>query len=124
MKKAIVLLGWDVKKEFPRIFGEYQILESVWCEDAYFPDYDVNLYVFSVVAPYSREVSLASWGIAPEKTVFDFLRELRESNSMIEFWCCTAHEITLSDWKWEPAIQAVVHPEKLAPELENWAQRA
>ena len=124
MMKAIVILGWDLEKEFPEVIGDYQVLHRLFCEDAYFPEYDVQLYVFSVVAPYSRRISPAEWGKAPEKTVFNFLREVRESNTMSELWCCTAHDITLSDWHWEPAVNAIVHPKNLLSELEDWAARS
>lgn len=115
MQKAIVLLGWELDKEFPKTFGEFQVLNCVSCKEAGFPEYEIQLYVFSVVAPY------AFGNERGEKSVFDFLKELRESNEMTELWCCTYHPVTLSDWSWEPAINAIVHPEKLASELENWA---
>ena len=118
MQKAIVHLGWDLDKEFPRVFGEYRVLNCVSCEEAHFPEHVVHLYVFTIIAPYAFGEEYR------DKTVFHFLQELRDSNSEAEYWLYTSQPVSLDDWLLSRGVTSIVHPDNLVSELKTWAAKS
>lgn len=116
---TIVLLGFEETLKVPRRIGTFQVIVVLSCEEAWFPERDVRLCVFTEIAPYSLSEILTS-----KKTVDDFIPEFRGIHGKCEFWACTAHKVTPQD----PFLSAlgvtkVLDSPDLVQNLEQWCLR-
>jgi hypothetical protein len=116
MSLALVVVGLvqEPSLNLPEVIGDCSVHSVLSCEEAWFPELDVRLLVFTAVAPYSHTFKT-------NKDVFYFLSEFKKLHPSCEFWLCTEQDIEPGDVCLNaPEVSSVLRISKLVQMLEEW----